>query len=361
MKTKKIIAIDLGNDQIKIKTGMAKKNEYIFPTALLAVADTNTVSLFSQGEDYPVFKTEVNDFEENYFGPQLRDIGYEENWSRSIGYGLRRYKTENFQAMLSYALGLSFMDEGAGTYEVNIVTGLPTTDAGDPRLTDDTESKRCIINYLKEEQSIIINDKTYIIKVGEVQVLPQYFGLLVDRAFNKDLTIADEDIINKKNAVLDLGGGTTLGDVAIGLSIKGGQQFNIDSGVSDVISGIGNAIAQEHGININSNNVIMDMIKSRSEEAGYKYSPGNANYVYDVTPQIKEGRKQYTRKIKNLIQSKILHPEELSNIIIGGGGANLIYMEDIEKEYPEAVLADESELANVRGYYKFGLIKEFGE
>lgn len=361
MKRKKIIAIDLGNDQIKIKTGMSVKDEYIFPTALLAVADTNTVSLFSQGDDYPVFKTEVNDFEENYFGPKLRDVGYEENWARSIGYGLRRYKTENFKAMLTYALGLSFIDEGPGTYDVNIVTGLPTTDAGDPRLVDDTESKKFITEYLKEEQSVSINDKTYNIIVGDVQVLPQYFGLLVDRAFNKDLTVSDEAIINEKNAVLDLGGGTTLGDVAKGLSIKGGQQFNIDTGVSDVISGIANAIAKEHGININSNNVIMDLIKSTSEESGYTYSPGNENYIYDVTPQIKEGRKQYTRKIINLLRSRILHPEELNKIVIGGGGANLIYLNKITDEYPEAVLAEESEMANVRGYYKFGLIKEFGE
>ncbi|MFD2254024.1 hypothetical protein ACFSJM_06665 [Lactococcus formosensis subsp. bovis] len=355
-KEKTLVALDLGNNQIKIKTD---KEEFLFPTAMLAVEDTSNESLIPTEERYSVFKTAINDNKSYYFGSELKEIGYEERWIRSIGYGLRRYNNETFKAMLTYALGVAVASNSAGMHTVDVVIGLPTSDVGDPRLLDDTEAKKCISDYLLGAQALTISGEKYSINVEAIKIVPQYFGTLVNLAYDGALEIKDERIISSENCIIDLGGGTVLGDIVNGLTL-GGKKFGDDWGVADIIDELRTKVNNNYQKTIDAN-VLMSILKEGSDELGYHYVPGNSNYRLDLTTEVVEIRNQYTSRILAKMRTEIRHPEKLSAILITGGGANIIYGDKLKKEFPEVEIVKESELANVRGFYTFGKIFGLGE
>ncbi len=339
-----LIALDLGNEQIKIKT---KNNELIFPAAILDIEDTNMEFIIPSNDIFPVFKTAINENKGHYFGPTLTDIGYEEMWIRSTGYGIRRYNNETFMSMLTYALGLAVSEYGEGSYEVDIVIGLPVSEAGDSQSLDDTEAKRSICEYLSNTQNVTINEEKYQIDINKIKTVPQYFGTIVN-LIDEEKTNKKEELLKGESEIIDLGGGTTVGATIKRFSF-GRKSFNESWGVIDVID----RIRSQTGVD---SNTLMNIFKSNRKDKKYVYELRGGKQTQDLTSIINQARKYYTNHILNKMRSEIRQPEKLTAIYITGGGANIILEDKIKKEFPEVQIVPESEMANVRGFYKLGKI-----
>lgn len=249
-----LVALDLGNEQIKIKT---EDNEWIFPAAILDIEDTNMGSIIPRNDDFPIFKTTLLGNRGHYFGPSIKEVGYEEMWLRSIGYGMRRYDNEMFKTMLTYSLGLALSEHGEGNYVIDVVIGLPVSETGYPFYLDDTESKKCIYDYLSQTQNLTINDKKFQIDIANIKTVPQYFGTVIN-LIDEESSVKKEALLRGESEIIDLGGGTTVG-ATIKHCCFGRKSFNEAWGVVDVIDKIRN----QTGID---SNILMSVFKTKNKD-----------------------------------------------------------------------------------------------
>lgn len=345
------IAVDLGNKFIKIKSS---KNSYCFVNAMIPreQAGKSLFGNYINRKRPKIFSTSLNEHKEMYFGPNLLEIGHESEWISSIGDGLFRYSSLEFQLMFEYALALAVIDFEEEDLHIQLVTGLPTFDE------KNEEIRHCIEEFLSGVHEVKIQDEvnhemfdiTYI--VDSIVVVPQYYGTLSHLAIDEDFNLRENRVTQEKVGVVDFGGGSTLVDVANRLDLSAsGFAWQEDRGVD----------AFHRAVDIDSPlsvYTIENLYIEGSEDEGYIYEPGNPKQVSDFTSAFMEQRKRATEHVKNLYSRHFRKKEDISVVFQTGGGADFVIQEELKKELSSQIEIEfvaEPQMANVNGYYKLGI------
>lgn len=349
-----IFAIDLGNKRIKMKS---ERGEYSYPSSYLNAEQVVTGGLGSeiieQNYHFQTIQDSTNSF---IWGPNLEIYNLPE---RMIDTYARsgRMKQKKTIRIFEFALGrlaMDFPEAFESPLVVHLTLGLSITDMHQESDTIDVLKKLAV-----GQHQIIIGGRvvTIIIPSEEfLSIIPQYMGTVLNLAFDQDYQ-RNRRFSDGRIGVIDIGGGTILinRSVALNPSPIGDERFE---GIQNLIKEIGRRI------NSTKSFLIEEMLRSVDSEGNYVYPPNsNVQDSKNVSPIVEGEIERYTRfTVAPLVTENFPDIEEVDFIIVTGGGASLLAKEALKDEIGEEYFSrllflNESEFANVRGFYKGGYLK----
>lgn len=348
-----IFAIDLGNKRIKMKSD---RGEYVYPASYLnaetittgglgdlTIANNQVYAMDNDGDNQFIWGTEL----EAYNLPEKMIDTY----ARS-----GRMKQKKAKRILEFALGrlaFDYKESRTKPLTINLMLGVPITD-----MHRDSETIDLLKTLMIGRHYIRVNDEELIVEIPSedyISIIPQYMGTVLNLAFDEALHPV-ETYTNGRIGILDIGGGTILVNTSnrMNPSPIGEERFE---GVQTLIK----SIAQK--INSTKTFKIENLIRHKTEEDRYIYRPNrNQADSRDITDIVEKSLENYTRfTVAPLITEFFPDIEEADFIVITGGGANVLdksaLLDEIGKDYFERLLfMEESEMANVRGFYKGALL-----
>lgn len=377
---KTLIALDLGNNQVKVKS--KKTGLIVMPSALLEKSHAPTFYLGGEPKNIPSLYRLRLDKEEKayYFGETLAEWGKSNvnHWERSIGFKLKRYQGETFQMIALFAIARVVKELETRNPIIDLVTGLPSKDFQD----ETKEILPTLRKILKGSHTIYVDDVPVTFEIARVDFYPQYVGTVVDNSYKwADDTCAElkDDFSKFENiryGIMDIGGGTILADIVDGLN------FNLSTAKPDSQNGahrLFNHIIK--GFSVSQSQV--DMMLRKPNDSG-KYVINQTGVApLDLTEKVLEAKSLYTKKVAKEME-KTFFEEDLSaesdginldKIFLTGGGTHIIDFEQLKHELENSYVVPEKfkeqrnfieilahpETSNVEGYFKLGAISNLGE
>ena len=347
----KIFGMDLGNKQTKLYSEKTKTTK-VLPSHFIYSSDLGNTktAIFAQKLDLKTYKTSFDD-EEYSWGRDMHKLHNDNKFLGTISFE-NRYETDEFKLLANFALAelaSDFGDEATnGILKVTVVTGVPSDDFNEEQVPS-------IMKVLKGDHNVTIDDTSYIIRVEDVHVLPQSVGTVYNEILDETGYVLPEkeSLLEEEIVVNDIGGGTFLIDVLKNMNLVSSYQF--DSGAYSLHRSIIDLAKQDSSKFDRLTEYEVDKIlKAHNADSGYIYKP-NKNESYDITSFVTRASKRYTRELLNKISTSIKQSSSIDTNLYTGGGANLIDQDSVTKNYERAIFVEDSESANVRGFYKFGL------
>lgn len=341
-----VFALDIGNMQTKIKSSKVEK---VLPSRFIDYDDlgNQTVSLFENDRDVNKYEVSFDKLFSYAWGTDLYKV-HKGNYIETIKFE-DRYGTEEFKLLASFAIGelaKDFKEAKESILTVDIVTGVPTDDFN-------PESVKSIIDVLNGDHNVIINDVSYNIRVNEVKVLPQPVGTVYNEMLDVEGYLYNEDYQTEHVTIIDCGGGTILIDTLKNMNLSETGRSQTETGAYTVYENIKNQCIKNNIKGITESH-IETVLRSDNENDDYMFKP-NKNESYNITKIVKKEKVKYTRNLINKINSTLKGTSTIDTLFFTGGGANLINKDTIKQQFEHAIFVENSETANVNGFYKYGL------
>ncbi|MBZ4655264.1 MAG: hypothetical protein JG781_2623, partial [Peptococcaceae bacterium] len=320
----KQIGIDLGYGYVKVTDG---QKEYIFPSTVGLGTELKFNSLllnFKKPTDNLVITVDSK----KYFVGDLA-IRQSQIVTRSLG----RNRVEDISAKVLLLAGLALFAEN-GEQKFNVVTGLPVD----------------YYQLYKDDWALLMQgthavkfgsgseERPKIITIDRIQMIPQPFGTLYDRKLDSEGTLLENELAGLKVGIVDIGYKTS--DLALADDLEFVSRQSISSEIA--MSTAYNLIAQK----------IQDKFKLEKEpyeldkiiETGVVRVAG---VPHDISEFKKEAFTLLADKIATEVNS-IWDKREIDVILLTGGGGKAI-SEYFLPKFPQAVLVNGPQFANVRG------------
>lgn len=323
----KHIGIDLGYGYVKVFDG---QNEIIFPSTVGVGTELKFNSLLMSFRK-PTDNLVITVDNKKYF---VGDLAIRQSSIVSRSMGRNRVEDIGAKVLLLAALAL-FMETGEQKF--NVVTGLPVD----------------YYQAYKDDWALLMQgthavkfgptgeEKPLLITIDKIQMIPQPFGTLYDHRLSADGTLVESDIDNLKIGIVDVGYKTSDLALADGLEFVGKQSMSSEIAMSAAYSMIGQKITDK--FKVEKENYELDKIV----DSGILRVAG---VPYDITEYRKEAFNLVADKIATEANS-IWDRRELDLIMLTGGGGQAI-SEYFLPRFPQAVLVNGPQTANVRGYLK---------
>jgi plasmid segregation protein ParM len=343
-----ILAIDLGNKQVKLKSSKAT---YVVPSEMIDTVDLMGRDSFGKQvvktfgvENINIYGSNLDPNSKKYvFGSGVQQLVSHAPSVSSLAFGVGRYKSLEFKQMLEFSIAKLVKDfEHDGPLEVEIVIGLPTEDY------ESDEIDAVLEDFLYSDDGKVfateVDGKSVLSKVVDFHTLAQYHGSITTLNQSKQAT-------NETVGLVDIGGGTILMDI-----LKGGEAVNNEKNRKTLHEGVYNAIATIHS-RANSAYIreeeVSALIKAGNKDDVYMWvSADNNDFTLDLTNNVRKVRREFTENTIKEINKNFKDLTQLKYIVFTGGGANFVYRDMINDYYGnKAVFLEEPETANVRGYY----------
>lgn len=330
----KNIGIDLGFGFVKVTDG---QKDCIFPSVVgmgQALAYRSELSTYLD----PIDNMAVTIDDRQYFVGELA-IRQSEFPSRSLSENHAREK--NTKVLLLAALSLFASGD---TQEFNVVTGLAPSYylAFKDELTQMIQGRHTIIVNTDGEDQI----KT--IHVGQVKVIPQPMGTLFQRLLDPQGALADKETARSKVGIIDVGFRTTDFAVMDKLEYVDKMSYSSVTGMSKAYAIVAEYLRNQ--FRVYKENFELDQIV---QEAKIKI----AGKVHVFNKVKKDAFEQVAAKIVTEMDS-LWDRHELDAILISGGGGKAL-AEVLLPEFETAVVVEDAQTANARGYLKLAK-KTFG-
>lgn len=347
--TNELFALDLGNKQTKLQD---EKGTYVAPSSLLNERELE--SFFSNGKLKDLDLYQISAEEEKYFWgkgvlrytqDQLTDtLGFEGRYNRA------EYKR---LAALSLAkLAKEYPQAKDGILKVDVVAGLPT---GDYTM----ENIKAVINTLKRQYLVQVNNEPINVRVENVEILPQPIGTLYDLLLDDHGYLKQNDIENKRFAVADIGGGTVLLDQIIseenGFRFDTSNRTQSEAGANELYTRIAQKLNSKYGINSDIHLIEVSVRQGiKSKKFSYRQSSNN---IIDMTEIVDAEIQYYSQRLVEMINSSFKNLSSVDELVLTGGGASIINQRLLDDQITNTKIriTDNPELANVHGFYKYGL------
>lgn len=324
----KNIGIDVGYGFVKSTDG---EREFIFPSVVGLGQELRYRSELSI-RTRPLDNIAITVDNKDYFVGDLA-IRQSEIASRSLD--PNRAEDRNVKVLLLAGLNLYAQWENE---TFNVVTGLPTSYYAAYRDS--------WINNLRGSHVVKVRaggqekEKTLIIE--KLRIVPQPFGTLYDRALNAAGAIEDEDLAALTVGVVDVGFKTTDFAVADQLEFIDHLSGSTPVGLSNAYGLIAERLRQEFKIDKEQHE--LDRIVERGEVR-------IAGKAYDISRTKREIFERVAHKIITELDS-LWDYRNLDVIFFTGGGAQAL-AEWLLPEFRNAILVDEPQVANARGFLKY--------
>lgn len=346
-----LFALDLGNRQVKL---MSEKATKVLPSYFVDATEYGNREVFNfvKSEETAVADyVSQRDADFTYvWGTGLNISG--KHVTDTIGFS-GRYNSLEFKLLADFALAelsRDFKESRNGILDVVVVTGVPTEDY------EKDETIKQIADALKGVHSAEINGVAHAVRVHDVYVLMQPVGTAIDVMVDAMGDIKDgNDVEEGFVGVVDVGGGTVIVDAFDRMNLDMKNRTQLEDGAYSLYSAIRNRIhALGHKI---TDHEVEAIVRKGNISEVYTWSP-NGRETIDLTEIIMTERKRYTRKIAAAVKATYKAMARMKTVYVTGGTANILIKAEFERAIPIAHFVRDSETANVRGFYKYGLINE---
>lgn len=345
--SKPIFAIDLGNHQVKLKS---EHGEYIYSSSYIDAKKRSPLEFGEPIEEMELYQI-INDRSSFLWGKNLTPHNHLEDLIDTFSH-TKRFNKKNAQRLLEFALGklgADFSSEIKQSMNIRVVLGIPIVASNKNSSTIDT-----ITDILIGTHIIYVNDK--IIKLNieskdDIVIIPELMGTLINLAIEEDGK-RNTDFIKGTHAIFDIGGGSVLANTFT----------NLNPNPNGIEKFVGTEILIKTIVNnqgLTNTTAVKKMLHTSKLDEEFIYKP--TNNVKDniiLTDIVLEAIEDYTRDtIASFITSTFYDIESFDDIIMTGGGINLIDMNALKEEigvelFEKLLFTKDSELANVRGFYK---------
>lgn len=341
----KLFAVDLGNRQVKMKS---EKGIKVFPSYYVEASEYGNRDILKFAKEKPNTSdyTSVRDEFTYVWGEGLEVKG--KLVTDTIGFD-GRYNTLYYKLLVDFALAemaRDYSDEIDGIIDVTVVTGVPTDDFNKEEVLTQ------ISKAFKGDHSVTIDGVSITVRVKDVYALPQPVGTVINYLVDGEGNIGDTPLSNSYVGVVDVGGGTVIIDALDSMNLDSTAHAQMEEGAFTLYSNIRNELIKE-GHRINEYD-IEALVRSGNDLEKYLWSP-NGITTLDFTNIIMRERKKYTRKIASVVNSTYKAYDHMFSVIVTGGAANLLIKDEFTAAVRIAEFSANSEVANVNGFYKFGL------
>jgi plasmid segregation protein ParM len=323
---KKLFCADLGNGYTKLRT---EKGLYVAPSAYIPRGKVN-VDIRGEliGDVYSV------NGQEYVWGERIKERkSHLGDLIAAYGTGTRRYTLKPFRtfAMIALAAMASQYEEYI-VDDVVVVTGAPTADV------------KAVKPVLKElfMGSHVVNKNgiEQIVKVVDVKVLEQPLGTIINQYMDDGFDFAAES--EGTVTVVDFGTGTTLINTYNNLELLEKYSRTFPSGMGAIY----NMIASKQS------NCAPELV-----ERAIKGDNVLRISAHDVRPIGDDVSGAVDEFVDKLVADIELHVDNASTdvYLLTGGGAAIVgeaFMEAYGS--PSMVIVEDSQTANINGYYKWG-------
>jgi plasmid segregation protein ParM len=350
----KIFALDLGNKQTKMISEKTIKNEKtgakVFPSRFLYHEDLGTQgTMFKSKRKIDKYSTSKDTTFDYAWGVEINrvpNVTFLDTMSFS-----QRYETNEFKLLSTFALGelaKDFPEAQDTILECIVVTGVPSKDFNETTI-------KSLMKVLQGDHQISINDVSYNVRVKEVFVMNQPVGTIYNEMLDKEGYIQDESYFDDTVSVVDVGGGTFLVDTLSGLQLDDKRSDQKDTGIFELYDQILTRCKEDNIKGIDQ--YTLEQILRSPIEGSYYFTP-NKNETRNITEHTLKGIQKYTIGRINVINTTIKDVTKIDKILFTGGGSNLIDKKAIKSALKYTSFVKNSEIANVWGYYKYGLAIE---
>lgn len=346
----KLFALDLGNKQTKI---MSSAKTRVLPSRFVEASQYGDRNLFGFAKE----KKDVRDFISS------KDEDFTYVWGReldedivsttvdTIGFGSGRYSRREFKLLVDFALaelGLDFPEAEEGILETFVVTGVPSSDY------TQEHTMNLFGKAIKGDHNVTVDGKVLNIRVKKLIVLPQPMGTVISLVTDDEGNLIDSPLLGANIGVVDVGGGTLLIDALRKMNMVTDNRVQLPLGAYNLYNRIEKELTKE-GYEINVHE-IERVVRVGNDKEKYLWSPDNIQTI-DITDIVMEQRKIYTLNVANAIETTYLGFGRMQTILLTGGAANLLIKDILDEKIGIIHYIENSELANVFGFYKYGLMK----
>lgn len=323
----KHIGIDLGYGYVKASDGT---KEVVFPSTVGVGTELRFNSLFmsfKKSTDNMVITVD----NKKYF---VGDLAVRQSpiVSRSMG----RNRVEDINAKVLLLAGLALFVEN-GEQKFNVVTGLPVDYY--QQYKDDWALLMQGTHAIKFSTGT--QERPMLITIDKLQMIPQPFGTLYDRRLDNDGNLVENELANLKIGIVDIGYKTSDLALAADLEFVGKQSISSEIAMNTAYGMITQRIQDK--FKLEKESYEMDKVI----ESGVVRVAG---VPHDISEFKREAFNALAEKIATEVNS-IWDKREIDVIMLTGGGGKAI-SEYFLPKFPQAVLVNDAQLANVRGYLK---------
>lgn len=335
----RVIAIDLGNGFVKIRSTTSKGKVYrlTLPSAWAYKHEVGNM-IGGSSLDLDTFYIDDVAYVWGHQVDKLKDI--------KVTYGHEnRYLTDAFKIMAKIAMAKVVDDcEIKQDENILVVTGVPS---GESNSDCEEQIKEAFIGELEGFHEVEINDKEITFKIGRVEVTSQATAAVLDRYLDDEGYVGDEDYQYIKVGVVDIGAGTSDLDVIDKLS-RLNINHSVKKGFRDVYDAIRIEINKKYPTHEVSDYVLIDCLKERI------YKPSRRSEEVDFSKAMDDAINELAIDIQQAIVAKWKDQTDMDEILLIGASAkeleprleNIITGLTIPKNY---------DTANVDGYFKLGM------
>ena len=340
-----LYALDLGNKQTKLKSEKIEKvlPSYFVETSLYG--NRNYFTSLKAEKDSKDFES-INDKGFTYaWGTEL-DVESIRQVTDSSGFGLSRYTSREFQLLVDFALAeLAYEENTDKTVYVDVVTGVPSADFKSAQIL------QAVAKAIKGNHTVTVNDKQINVCVEKLFIIPQPLGTIYNIIANDKGAIVDSQYLNANIGVVDIGGGTVLIDAIRSMNLVDDNREQLQTGAYSLYKSITTELSASDVI---LNEYELERVIRLNSGV---WSP-DGNKMIDLNSAIQNQSKLYTRRLASSIKTTYKGFGRMQKIILTGGAANLINYDELNQELRGLVhVVEDSELANVRGFYKYAIEK----
>lgn len=346
MNKKPIFAIDLGLKQTKMRSEKTKKS---FPSFFTYFEDLGTERMkFNDGKKISKYISNVEQDTEYAWGEDLRLVSDDVTVIDTLDFS-NRYRTDEFRLLANFAmaeLAKDFEEAKHNILDVVVVTGVPSNDYNEENIKD-------IMKAFKRDHTVQIDGQRYVVRCDEVHVMEQLIGTVYNEMLNDSGEIINESFFDDTVTVVDIGGGTVLVDTLRGLKIQPERSAQRDRGAYFLYDKILTKVYEKNIKGLTQPELEL-ILRNPSKDGDYLFKP-NKNESVNITDIVNTQVKRYTRDIKSFVKTTVKRTNDIDTFIFTGGGSNLINKKEIQNTFEYVTFAQDSEYANVNGYYKYGI------
>lgn len=341
-------ALDLGNKQTKL---YSERGAVVLPSTIAYKKMVDGRFAFGTPDDVDTYQSSRAD-DSFYWGKGVYQF-QSETLADTLGF-TGRYDLDNFKNIAEFSLGRlamnypEFIDK---VQPVTITVGLPSGDF------TETNIKKMIKQFMGQHL-VTVNEQPYTIRVEHVHVIPQPIGTLYSLMADDKGKVIDAELAHKRVAVIDDGGGTLLADQFSNFSFDELHRAQFETGVSLLYKQIAKAINQEHNLNSDVH-VIEQALREGESSHKYQYKQSDNN-IFDITDLVERTVNFYTKTLCERVYSTFDNLADIDVLVFTGGGASIINRKIVTNNFEntEVKFVKDPELANVKGFYRYGVIQE---
>lgn len=340
-----IFALDLGNKQTKLKSSKA---EYVLPSQILNGNDLpqqlGALGNLGIKRDIQMFKTPFDD-QSWAWGKDLVNLRLDDYLQDTLMYR-DRYSNHAFKLLANFAIGLLATDFESAKKEimqVAVVAGVPTEDY------NNQEQLKTLATVLKGQHQVDIDGQTFNVKVETVMIVPQPIGTFYDVLLDNEGNLVKEEVLDERVGIIDIGGGTVLIDTLMNLEFDKKARKQYSTGANDLYESIASRIQDNVSLY-----QIEKLVRAGIDDKQFSYR-FSKNNILDITDIVEQEIRSFSARLISNLRSTFKDIKSIDTLIVTGGTSNIIDQDMVKDTFEKVVFVTDAELANVRGFYKYGL------